>query len=693
MTERPTSTSGPAADPASHRAIAERIIGNLTQAGQPTLSPDGRWLAFTVARVDLEANRGRSTIWLAPVDGSEPPRPLTSGDVDNSPVWSPDSRALAFSSRRGDAKRDATLHLLPVDSPGEVRTLASMKDGVDSVAFSPDGRWVAFVSRTPDERYSVEGAADGDERWQSPRRVERFFTKLDNEGWIFDRPAHIYVVPVDGTAAPRNLTPGEFQHDAPSWTHDSQAVVVSAARHDSWDLDFAYDIYRVGLDGTITAVTTGTGQYALPSCSPLGPSVALIGYDDPNEYPQNGHVGVVDMSAPGAAVQWLSRGLDRTFETTAGMRAPAWADGSWWATAEDRGATHLYRISPDASAAPVAVTDGAITVKSFDIVDTATGPLIAYCAGSVDGVADVFVVCPTDGQPRRVTDFAQRYRAAAHPLTWERFAVPCPDDSALDIDAWIMRPANFDATRTYPVLLNVHGGPHTQYGETFFDEAQVQAAAGFVVLMSNPRGGSGREQSWGQAIMGPKHPTAPGSGWGGVDVDDVLAVLDATLDRYPFCDPQRVGMLGGSYGGFMATWLAAYHGDRFKGICSERAVNNLLTEEFTSDISTIFRIEHGPRHVDDPDEYVKMSPIAKVHDIHVPMLIIHSENDFRCPISQAEELFVALRLLRRDVTFYRFPGEGHELSRSGSPVHRRMRAEIILDWFADKLAAVPVAAS
>ncbi len=238
-------------------------------------------------------------------------------------------------------------------------------------------------------------------------------------------------------------------------------------------------------------------------------------------------------------------------------------------------------------------------------------------------------------------------------------------------------------------MLNVHGGPFTQYGETLFDEAQIQSAAGFVVLMSNPRGGSGRHTSWGQAILGTKHPVVAGSGWGSVDVDDVMAVLDTALDRYPFCDPDRVGMIGGSYGGYMATELAGRYGDRFKAICSERAVNNLLTEEWSSDIGTAFRSEHGPDPVEDPDEYRRMSPIRHADDIHVPMLLIHSEEDWRCPINQAEELWITLRLLGRDVTFYRFPGENHELSRTGSPVHRKMRAEIILDYFADKLGRDP----
>jgi dipeptidyl aminopeptidase/acylaminoacyl peptidase len=360
--------------------------------------------------------------------------------------------------------------------------------------------------------------------------------------------------------------------------------------------------------------------------------------------------------------------------------ALSWPDDSTLlAAAEDRGETHLYRVNLDGSA-PTRLTSGPITVNSFD----AAGGTIAYGAGAVDAVSDIFV--HSDADARQLTSFAEKYRSTAKPNTWEKFAVPCTDGSG-EIDAWLMRPADFDPAKKYPVLLNVHGGPHTQYGESLWDESQVQSAAGFVVLMSNPRGGSGREQSWGQSILGPKHHAVPGAGWGTVDVDDVIAVLDTALDRYPFCDSDRVGMLGGSYGGFMATWLAGCHGDRFKAICSERAVNNMLMEEYTSDIATTFRVEFGPSMMDEPEEYVRISPIRFVRDIDVPMLIIHSEQDYRCPISQAEELFVAMRLLGKDVTFYRFPGEGHELSRSGSPIHRRQRAEIILDFFAEHLGA------
>jgi dipeptidyl aminopeptidase/acylaminoacyl peptidase len=652
-------TAGETANEKSrHATIATELLHGRSRAGTPRVSPDGQRVAWVVATIDLDDNITRTRVWL---DGG----PITAGPHDGQPCWSPDGRWLAFTSRRGEKKGDSTLHVLPVGGPGEVRTVCEMPDGLGDVAWSPDGKWIGFTSRTRDPRYEAK-----DVTWQSPRKVERFFSRLNGEDWVFDRPQHVFVVAADGTGKPRNLTPGEFQHSGISWLRDSSGVVTAGQRHPEWDRLLANDLYVVPLDGEIRELTHQTGTYFTPVVSPDGSRLAFLGNDDALTYPQNVKIGV--MRLDGSDRAWISEGLDRSFQPTAGEAAPVWLDETrLLATAEDRGDTHLYLLSTDGGT-PVAQTSGRSAVCDFH----AAAGTLATAVGTVEHPAEI-VIDRGDGPAPATTVTTSR-------LGWEKFAVPCSDGSD-EIDAWIMRPAGFDATRRYPVLLNVHGGPFTQYGEVFFDEAQMQAAAGFVVLMSNPRGGSGRHSSWGQAICGPKHPVVPGTGWGTVDVDDVLSVLDTALERYPFCDADRVGMLGGSYGGYMATMLAARHGSRFKAICSERSVNNLLSEEFSSDIGTVFRIEHGPDPVEDPDEYLRMSPSTLVRDIHVPMLILHSEEDFRCPISQAEELWVSLRLLGRDVTFYRFPGESHELSRSGSPVHRRMRAEIILDYFAERL--------
>jgi dipeptidyl aminopeptidase/acylaminoacyl peptidase len=653
------SVDGPA--PSPHADIATRLIDGRTWATYPAVSPDGQTIAFVVSTINLGENTTTSRIWLAGPDGE--PTPVTNGPHDGGPAWSPNGRWVAFASGRGEKEHESTLHVLPVGGPGEVRTVATMPDGINDLAWSPDGKWLAYTSRTRDPRYDAK-----DERWQPPRKIETFFTRLDDVGWIVDRPLHVYVVAADGTAPPRNLTPGSFQHQGVAWLADSSGIVTSSARHETWDRDLCEDLYLVPLDGDVRPLTKQTGNYGSPSVSPDGTRIAFVGTDDPNTYPQNGKVGVIDVT--GGQHRWISTGLDRTFAAYPGLRPPVWVDdATLLASAEDRGETHVYRLAADGSTPPERLTSGPIVVQSFD----ARGGRLAMAQAAVEHPAEIVTL---DGPITAVTRSL---------LGWERFAVPTTDGSG-EIDAWIMRPEGFESRRKYPLLLNVHGGPFTQYGETFFDEAQMQAAAGFAVLMCNPRGGSGRDTAWGQAIMGPKHSVAPGTGWGSVDVDDILAVLDDALARFRFLDADRVGMLGGSYGGFMATVLAGRHSDRFRAICSERAVNNMVSEEWSSDVGTVFRVEHGPSHLDDPDEYVRMSPIRWVRDIEVPFLIMHSENDLRCPIAQAEELFVAMRLLGKDVTFYRFPGEGHELSRSGSPLHRKMRAEILLDFFTEKLA-------
>lgn len=627
----------------------------------PAVSPDGERIAFVVATIDLDENKTTSRVWLTS-PGAEP-APVTAGPNDAQPTWSADGRFLAFTSKRGEKEKEATLHVLPVAGPGEVRTLGSMADGFEQPTWSPDGKHIAFISRTRDKRYEAK-----DESWQPPRKIETFFTRLNGEGWIVDRPSHVYVLAADGTGTPRNLTPGPHHHSGVAWLPDSNAVVTSAARHDGWDLDFAVDLYVVPLTGEVRALTQQTGTYSCPSVSPDGRRVALLGADDPMVDPQNAAVGIIGID--GGEINWISSALDRNWQPYGSARRPVWTDdNTLLATVEDRGEIHLYELAADGSRAPQAHTKGPLAVQGFD----AAGGTVATVQSTVQHPAELFTL---DGQVTSVT------RSWSD---WEKLTVPCADGSD-EIDAWIMRPNDFDETTTYPVLLNVHGGPFTQYGEAFFDEAQMQAAAGFVVLMCNPRGSSGRDTAWGQSIRGPKNTKAPGTGWGTVDVDDVIAVLDYALANFPFCDADRVGMLGGSYGGYMATTLAGRYSDRFRAICSERAVNNMVAEEYTADIAAAFRTVHGPTILDDPDEYVRISPIRHVRDISCPVLIIHSEDDLRCPINQAEELFVALRMLGKDVTFYRFPAENHELSRSGSPVHRKLRAEIILEYFTDRLA-------
>jgi dipeptidyl aminopeptidase/acylaminoacyl peptidase len=282
------------------------------------------------------------------------------------------------------------------------------------------------------------------------------------------------------------------------------------------------------------------------------------------------------------------------------------------------------------------------------------------------------------GEERLLTDLTGPFAARVEVAVPERFVAVSKDGT--EVPCWAVAPVGAEPGRRYPTILNVHGGPFTSYGNKFFDEFQLEAGAGFGVLYCNPRGGSGYSEAWGRSVRWPECDVDPGSGWGGVDYEDVMACVEEGCKRFGWVDADNVGIMGGSYGGYMASW-AIGHTDFFKAACSERACNNLLSLEINSDIATAFRVYIGRTHLEDPGAYLRQSPITYVDNMTTPVLILHSEDDLRCPISQGEELFVALRILGREPEMVRFPGESHELSRSGAPKHRIQRSELVLDWF------------
>jgi dipeptidyl aminopeptidase/acylaminoacyl peptidase len=287
--------------------------------------------------------------------------------------------------------------------------------------------------------------------------------------------------------------------------------------------------------------------------------------------------------------------------------------------------------------------------------------------------AEVFL-CRADGTgEKQVTDLNRDWKAEVALSRPERFRY---EREGYQLDGWVVKPCGFEPGKRYPALLNIHGGPHTQYGHNFFDEFQVYAGAGYVVLYINPRGSQGYGEGFTRAVIGD---------WGGGDFADVMAGLDEALRRYDCIDAERLGVMGGSYGGFLTSWTVG-HTNRFQAACSERAVNNTYTLFGTSDIGHSFsEAQSGYLPWENLQWYIEHSPLTYAKDIATPLLIIHSENDLRCPIEQAEQLFVALKKQRKEVVLVRFPDEDHELSRSGKPRHRLERLRLILEWFAQYL--------
>jgi len=633
----------------------------LSWVSDPRIAPDGRTVAVVTWWVDREANDYASAIWLVPAEGSAPPRRFTSGEKQVlAPRWSPDGSRLAFvSNREREAKQ---LYVIPT-AGGESRRLTDLDEDVTEPVWSPDGTRLAFSARVRDPAYEEE-----DEKLRRPRRFARLQYKLDDEGWIGDRRRHIFTVPTDGSAPPTQLTLGDYEDQYPAWSPDGGRLAFASARHEDWDIELFRDIYLVDAQGGEPVRLTGCDSwYEAPAWSPDGSLIACRFSVGGFDFPRHGQIAVLDAASGERSV--LTSVLDRNCAPYPEIREPVWDGDTLLFVLEDRGNNHLYRVRTDGAGAPEPVVGGELWVTGYD----AAAGRIVHTATTAASPAELY-----SGE-RRLTEVTRPFTDGRELAEPERFTAVSADGS--EVEAWIMRPLGFEPGRRFPVLLNIHGGPFSQYGNRFFDEVQVYAGAGYVVLYANPRGSSGYSEEWGRAIRG---PVEQGPGWGTVDYEDLMAVVDEALQRFDFCDPERLGVLGGSYGGYMTSWIVG-HTDRFRAACSERSCNNFVLEGGSSDIGWSFKGYVGAHWFEAPDVYLKISPTTYAENITTPLLILHSEDDLRCPIGNAEDLFGILRLLKRDVEFVRFPAESHELSRSGSPAHRLMRFEAILDWFARQL--------
>jgi dipeptidyl aminopeptidase/acylaminoacyl peptidase len=641
------------------------------------ISPDGARIAFTVGRVDRATEKKHSNVWVAPTD-STAPHQFTYGDQrDTSPQWSPDGSKIAFLSNRGD-EHQPQIHVIRVDG-GEARPLTKLKGDIGAFRWSPDAKRLVCVFRKQDAEVA---ARDADDRKKQlgvvARHITRVHFKYDGAGMLPHERAHLWTIDAR-TGRAKQLTEGdEFSESSPEWSPDGRHIVFVSNRSD--DPEFtpeAVGLYVIPADGgDMREIATPIGSVALPAYSPDGRWIAYFGSEGRGDWWKNTRLYIVPAdgaAAPTCLTAHTDLHLgDVTLGDLAGFPGanppPRWTpDGSTlYVVGSRHGSTKLCAVS---------VEDGSLRDLSADegvhegISLSSDAAMCAYIGPAMDSLGQVGVLNLTSGRKRRLTRFNDALLRSRDLGAVEELWFRGPDGA--DLQGWIMAPPDFDGSRQYPSILEIHGGPLAQYGHRFMHEFRFLAAQGYVVYFCNPRGGQG---------YGEEHAKAIWNDWGGPDYADLMAWADLIATR-PYIDSERMGVTGGSYGGFMTAWIIG-HTHRFKAAVVQRPVTNFVSMWGSSDMNWVFQQIFG----DVPpwegiDNYWRQSPMKYIGAAKTPTLVIHSEQDLRCAIEQGEQLFVALKSLGVDTEMVRFPDEPHGLSRGGRTDRRIERLNHIVRWF------------
>lgn len=680
------------------RSMTIEDLYNVKLVSNPRISPDGQSVACVVKTIDQKTYEYHTAIWLVPAAGGEARRYTMGKASAGNPSWSPDGRWLAFvSDREGElpgkgekeqkklGKGKPQIWLLPT-SGGEARQLTFMEHGASNPVWSPDGKSILFAAPVgPSDEETEDGKP-----LPKVRVIDRLWYRLDGVGFIHERRQHLFLIDNVGSAIhqepthrePIQLTDGDWDDSDASWSPDCSTIAFTSSRaEDRWRIPNP-DVYTLtiasGTAGELRCLTDGTIGCAVPSWSPDGQTIAFLAN---LKYRSGGHTDLYTIPADAGrqAASCLTTGFEGSCSdwTNSDMTddhltpAPAWfADGKTLCVlAAHRGASRIFAISCDgAGSEPPTFTPGDVHVMDFSVDHDARN--IALLLETPTRIAEVFT-CATSipGELRRVTSFNDALideLALASPEY-----MPYTGVDGWPMDGWILKPVDFDPAKKYPLIVEVHGGPATQYGYGFFHEWQELVGAGYVIFFTNPRGSIGYGRDFSLAVRG---------AWGEKDSLDIMAGVDALLQR-GYIDEQRMGLTGGSYGGFMTNWLVG-HTDRFRAAVTDRSVVNLASDFGSCDFGWTFADDElDTTPWDDLDRYMHMSPITYVKNIHTPLLIIHSEQDLRCNIEQAEQLFAALKYLGRETLFVRFEGQSHGLSRGGHPKLRIERLQHIKNWF------------
>lgn len=657
-----------AAQDGPSRTLTGRDLFSLRTVTDPQVRPDGGAVAYVRIANDIMTDQGRPSIWLADTaTGAE--TPLVADDKANiKPAWSPDGTRLAYVVAGGGGP--AQLYVRWMET-GRSAKVANLEQAPNSIAWSPDGRTIAFTMLVPDEGQPLgrhmsppEGA-----KWADPLKViDRVTYRADGAGYLKPGYRHLFVVAADGGTA-RQITFGKFDDGGPiSWDRDGRSVVFATNRAPDWERDpQESEIYRVAIaDGALTRLTERVGPDESPAVSPDGAKIAYTGFDDQRRRGyENEQLYVMDRDGRNRRV--LTASLDRS------VAAPQWAaDGkSIYVAYTDHGVTKVARVGLDGRIETVAtgLAGGEEIDRPYSGGEYSVGRgVVAFTQGGPDVPSDLAIV--KGGRTERLTRlnddlFAGKTLAKVEPL---------PVASSFDrkpIDAWIVTPPNFDPSKKYPLILEIHGGPFASYGPLFSTDDQLYAAAGYVVVYANPRGST----SYGEAFANEIDRNYPSH-----DYDDLMSVVDAAIAK-GFVDEKRLFVTGGSGGGLLTAWIVGKT-HRFAAAASQKPVIDWASEVLTTDgYNSMARYWFGKMPWEDPQGYWARSPLSLVGNVTTPTLVVVGEEDYRTPPEESEQFYAALQLRGVPTALVRVPGASHG-GLAIRPSQAAAKADAIMAWFA-----------
>jgi len=629
--------------------------------GNPQLSPDGTQIIFTRTFIDRVNDRRSSSVWIMNVDGSRKRRLLEEG---SGPIWSPDGTRIAFTAPGEPSGTQIWVRWM--DAEGARSQITRVTQSPSGIAWSPDGKQISFQSQVP-YRTSVALKMPSEPpgaRWvEPPRVVERLRYRADRQGFLPDAFTHLFVVSADG-GTPRQITSGDWNHNGGTWTPDGTALLFATNRMP--EAEYAWrqsDIYRVDVaSGNISQLTRRSGPDNNPVPSPDGRMIAYTGYDSTNATWKDAALYV--MSADGTNPRILTPDLDRS------PGSLTWAgDGSGiYFTAQNHGSQNLYHVTLSGQLRQV--TQGAQMLNVADI--SKTGIAVGTRSTPVDPGNIISFDVRAPQQMRTLTSANADLLTGKKLATTEEIWYRSVDNYR--IQGWIVKPADFDPSKKYPLMLEIHGGPHSMYNVGFSFARQDHAAHGFVILYTNPRGSTGYGSAFGNAIKN-AYPSK--------DYDDLMAGVDTVINR-GYIDVNRLYVFGCSGGGVLTSWIVG-HTTRFAAASANCPVTNWLSFVGTTDGSSWYRnFEKYPW--DDPSEHLRRSPLMYVGNVKTPTQLMTGVNDLRTPMGQTEEFYEALKVLKVPTRMVRFNNEWHGTSSTPSNF---MRTQAFLrEWF-DKWQTPP----